>query len=73
MNGSNFIAMFEEANPGGFAEDGVWTLNSDKNVEPIEFAVNLYNRSFTNPTPSPRPVMIFRICWRREAGNGDRA
>ena len=40
-------------NDGGFVDaDGNWALNSDANVEAINFAVGLYNDGFTNPSPA---------------------
>ena len=40
-------------NDGGFVDaDGNVALNSDKNVEAIEFAIGLYNKGFTNPNPA---------------------
>ncbi len=40
-------------NGGGFVDaDGNWALNSDKNVEAIEFALGLVNKGFTNPNPA---------------------
>ena len=40
-------------NDGGFVdEDGNVALNSDANVEAIEFAIGLYNQGFTNPNPA---------------------
>ena len=40
-------------NGGGFVDaDGNWAVNSDKNVEAIEFALGLVNKGFTNPNPA---------------------
>ena len=40
-------------NDGGFVDaDGKVALNSDKNVEAIEYAIGLYNKGFTNPNPA---------------------
>lgn len=40
-------------NDGGFTDaEGNWALNSDKNVEAIEYAIGLYNKGFTNPNPA---------------------
>ncbi len=33
-------------------EDGALLVNSDKNVEAIEYAIGLYNKGFTNPNPA---------------------
>ena len=40
-------------NDGGFVDaDGNWALNSAANVEAIKFAVGLYQKGFTNPSPA---------------------
>ena len=40
-------------NDGGFVDaDGNLVVNSDKNVEAIEYAIGLYNKGFTNPNPA---------------------
>ncbi len=40
-------------NGAGFVdENGEWALNSDKNVEAIQFALDLYNKGYTNPNPA---------------------
>ena len=40
-------------NDGGFVDaDGKVALNSDKNVEAIEYAIGLVNKGFTNPNPA---------------------
>ena len=40
-------------NDGGFLDaDGNLVVNSDKNVEAIEYAIGLYNKGFTNPNPA---------------------
>ncbi|HPS82346.1 MAG TPA: sugar ABC transporter substrate-binding protein, partial [Candidatus Limiplasma sp.] len=40
-------------NNGGFVDaDGNWALNSDANVEAVKFAVGLYQKGFTNPSPA---------------------
>ncbi len=40
-------------NGAGFVdENGEWALNSDKNVEAIQFAIDLYNKGYTNPNPA---------------------
>lgn len=39
-------------NDGGFVdENGAWALNSEKNVEAVNFAVNLVKNGYTNPNP----------------------
>ena len=40
-------------NNGGFVDkDGNWALNSDANVDAVNFAVGLYQKGFTNPSPA---------------------
>lgn len=40
-------------NDGGFVDaDGNWAVNSDKNVEAVEFMMDLYKQGFTNPNPA---------------------
>lgn len=39
-------------NGGDFLKDGKWDLNSEKNVEALEWAVGLYNKGYTNPNPA---------------------
>ncbi len=40
-------------NNGGFVDaDGKWALNSAANVEAIKFAIGLYSKGFTNPSPA---------------------
>ena len=40
-------------NNGGFVDDsGNWALNSDANVEAVKFAVGLYQKGYTNPSPA---------------------
>lgn len=40
-------------NGGGFVDaDGNWAVNSDKNVEAIEFALGLVEKGYTNPNPA---------------------
>jgi multiple sugar transport system substrate-binding protein len=40
-------------NDGGFVDaDGNWALNSDKNVEAVKFAIGLYQKGYTNPSPA---------------------
>ena len=39
-------------NGGGFVDaEGNWAVNSDKNVEAIEYAIGLVNKGYTNPNP----------------------
>ena len=40
-------------NDGGFVDaEGNICVNSDKNVEAIEYAIGLYNKGYTNPNPA---------------------
>lgn len=40
-------------NGGGFVdENGDWALNSDKNVEALNFAIGLVNDGYTNSDPA---------------------
>jgi len=40
-------------NNGGFVDkDGNWALNSDANIDAVNFAVGLYQKGFTNPSPA---------------------
>ncbi|MCE5344475.1 MAG: extracellular solute-binding protein [Eubacteriales bacterium] len=40
-------------NGGGFVDaDGNWALNSDANVEAVNFAIGLFNKGYTNPSPA---------------------
>ncbi len=40
-------------NNGGFVDDsGNWALNSDANVEAVKYAVGLYQKGYTNPSPA---------------------
>lgn len=51
--GQAAFAYYTWNNGGGFVdEDGNWTLNSDKNVEAIEFAIKLVNDGYTNTDPA---------------------
>ena len=51
--GQAAFAYYTWGNGGGFTdEDGNWALNSDANVEAIEYAVGLVNKGFTNPNPA---------------------
>ncbi len=47
--GQAAFAYYTWNNGGGFVdEDGNWTLNSEENVEAIEFAIELVNLGYTN-------------------------
>ena len=51
--GQAAFAYYTWGNGGGFVDaDGNWNLNSDANVEAIEYAVGLVNDGFTNPNPA---------------------
>ena len=51
--GQAAFAYYTWANGGGFVDDnGEWALNSDANVEAIQYALDLYKKGFTNPNPA---------------------
>ena len=51
--GQAAFSYFVWNNDGGFVdENGEWSLNSEKNVEAIEFATNLFKQGYTNPDPA---------------------
>ena len=51
--GQAAFAYYVWGNGGGFTdEDGNWALNSDANVEAIEFAISLVEDGYTNPNPA---------------------
>ena len=51
--GQAAFTYYTWGNGGGFIdENGEWTLNSDENVEAIEFAIGLVNAGYTNPNPA---------------------
>ena len=51
--GQAAFAYYTWNNNGGFVDaDGNVALNSDKNVEAIEYAIGLVNKGFTNPNPA---------------------
>ena len=51
--GQAAFAYYTWGNGGGFVdEDGNWALNSDANVEAIEYAISLVNNGYTNPNPA---------------------
>lgn len=51
--GQATFAYFAWGNNGGFTdENGNWVLNSDANVEALEFVMDLINSGFANPSPS---------------------
>jgi len=51
--GQAAFAYYVWGNNGGFQdEEGKWALNSDANVEAINFAIGLVNKGYTNPNPA---------------------
>ncbi|MBR6029530.1 MAG: sugar ABC transporter substrate-binding protein [Clostridia bacterium] len=51
--GQAAFAYYTWGNGGGFVDaEGNWALNSDENVEAIEFAIGLVNKGYTNPSPA---------------------
>lgn len=51
--GQACFAYYVWNNGGDFTdEDGNWTLNSDENVEAIEYIIDLYNKGLTNNDPA---------------------
>ena len=51
--GQAAFAYYTWNNGGGFVDDeGNWTLNSDENVEAVEFAIDLVNSGYTNTDPA---------------------
>lgn len=51
--GQAAFAYYTWNNGGGFVdENGEWALNSDANVEAIEYAINLVNSGYTNSDPA---------------------
>lgn len=51
--GQAAFAYYTWGNGGGFVdEEGNWALNSDANVEAIEYAISLVNNGYTNPNPA---------------------
>ena len=51
--GQAAFSYFTWNNDGGFVDaDGNWALNSDKNVEAVQYAVDLYKEGYTNPDPA---------------------
>ncbi len=50
--GQAAFAYYTWGNGGGFVDaDGNWAINSDANVEAIEYAIGLVNNGYTNPNP----------------------
>ena len=50
--GQAAFAYYTWGNGGGFVDaDGNWAVNSDENVEAIEFAISLVENGYTNPNP----------------------
>ena len=51
--GQAAFAYYTWGNGGGFVDgDGEWALNTDENVEAIEYALGLVDKGFTNPNPA---------------------
>lgn len=51
--GQAAFAYYTWGNDGGFVDaEGNWVLNSDANVEAIEFALDLVDAGYTNPNPA---------------------
>lgn len=51
--GQAAFAYYAWGNGGGFIdENGDWALNSDENVEAVEFAIGLVKDKYTNPNPA---------------------
>ena len=51
--GQAAFAYYVWGNNGGFVDaEGNWTVNSDANVQAVEYAINLYKQGFTNPNPA---------------------
>lgn len=51
--GQAAFAYYTWNNGGGFVdEDGNWTLNSDKNVEAVQFEMDLVKEGYTNSDPA---------------------
>ena len=51
--GQAAFAYYTWGNNGGFVdENGEWALNSEANIEAIEYAISLVNNGFTNPNPA---------------------
>ena len=51
--GQAAFAYYAWGNDGGFVDaDDNWIVNSDANVEAVEYAVSLVNNGFTNPNPA---------------------
>ena len=60
-------------NGGGFVdENGDWALNSDKNVEALNFALGLVNDGYTNSDPANETRYDFRICLVQAKLHDDR-
>ena len=51
--GQAAFAYYTWNNGGGFVDDeGNWTLNSEQNVEAIQYAIDLVNSGYTNTDPA---------------------
>ena len=51
--GQAAFAYYAWGNNGGFVDEADnWTVNSDANVEAVEYAIGLVNKGYTNPNPA---------------------
>ncbi|MGN0996722.1 MAG: ABC transporter substrate-binding protein [Candidatus Ventricola sp.] len=51
--GQAAFAYYAWGNNGGFVDaEGNWAVNSDANVQAVEYAINLYKQGYTNPNPA---------------------
>lgn len=51
-SGQENFCYFIWNNGSDFLRDGKWALNSAENVEALQWAVDLYNKGYTNPNPA---------------------
>lgn len=50
--GQACFAYYVWGNGGDFMKDGAWAVNSDENVEAIQYVLGLVEKGFTNPNPA---------------------
>ena len=51
--GQAAFAYYAWGNNGGFVDEtGNWAVNSDANVEAVNYAIGLVNKGYTNPNPA---------------------
>ena len=50
--GQACFAYYSWGNGGDFMVDGAWAVNSDENVEAVEYVLGLVEKGFTNPNPA---------------------